>query len=543
MKKKIAYGVTGLILGCIFLFPIYILIMNSFKTTKGIFTDVLGFPAKGTFTLENYKNAFQELDYIRSFMNSLLITVVTAVLVLLISAMAAWVLVRYKTKASKIIFLIFAGSMLIPFQCVMLPLVGFASKIGLLSRGGLIFMYMGFQTSMAIIMFHGFIKNIPEELEEAATIDGCGSIRLFISIVLPLMRTIIVTVAVINVMGTWNDFLLPSLIINKQGLQTLPLKTKLTDYKGIGTFLDEMKEQCFDKYNCMTVAEAPGVDDAAFERYAGKNGYFSMIFDFGWENMEGENDKSSIHAVERWKKKMFTHVAHNSGIGWSAIFLENHDQSRCLNKFLERENISFYSASALASIYFFLYGTPFIYQGQEIGMTNVKWKNINDMDDIRAKRTYEEAVGQGKDPEEVLAYFSELGRDNARTPMQWDDSENGGFTCGKPWIKCNDNYRTINVQSEVNDPDSLYNYYKRLIQCYHDHADIVRQAEFRPMYEEYPGLFAYEREVDGKGLLVIVNFTNEKLMFQKIDQKCVLCNYHETESEWLQPYEARIYSK
>lgn len=194
-------------------------------------------------------------------------------------------------------------------------------------------------------------------------------------------------------------------------------------------------------------------------------------------------------------------------------------------------------------IYFFLYGTPFIYQGQEIGMTNVKWKNINDMDDIRAKRTYEEAVGQGKDPEEVLAYFSELGRDNARTPMQWDDSENGGFTCGKPWIKCNDNYRTINVQSEVNDPDSLYNYYKRLIQCYHDHADIVRQAEFRPMYEEYPGLFAYEREVDGKGLLVIVNFTNEKLMFQKIDQKCVLCNYHETESEWLQPYEARIYSK
>ena len=317
----------------------------------------------------------------------------------------------------------------------------------------------------------------------------------------------------------------------------------LTDYKGIGTFLDEMKEQCFDKYNCMTVAEAPGVDDAAFERYAGKNGYFSMIFDFGWENMEGENDKSSIHAVERWKKKMFTHVAHNSGIGWSAIFLENHDQSRCLNKFLERENISFYSASALASIYFFLYGTPFIYQGQEIGMTNVKWKNINDMDDIRAKRTYEEAVGQGKDPDEVLAYFSELGRDNARTPMQWDDSENGGFTCGKPWIKCNDNYRTINAQSEVNDPDSLYNYYKRLIQCYHDHADIVRQAEFRPMYEEYPGLFAYEREVNGKGLLVIVNFTNEKLMFQKIDQKCVLCNYHETESEWLQPYEARIYSK
>ena len=227
MKKEITYGVVGVILGCIFLFPIYILIMNSFKTTKGIFTDVLGFPGKDTFTLENYKNAFEALDYVKSFMNSLFITVISAVLVLLISAMAAWVLVRYKTKASKAIFLIFAASMLIPFQCVMLPLVGFASKIGLMSRGGLIFMYMGFQTSMAIIMFHGFIKNIPEELEEAATIDGCGSVRLFFSIVLPLMKTILVTVAVINVMGTWNDFLLPSLIINRQGLQTLPLKTYL----------------------------------------------------------------------------------------------------------------------------------------------------------------------------------------------------------------------------------------------------------------------------------------------------------------------------
>ena len=227
MKKKIAYGVTGLILGCIFLFPIYILIMNSFKTTKGIFTDVLGFPAKGTFTLENYKNAFQELDYIRSFMNSLLITVVTAVLVLLISAMAAWVLVRYKTKASKIIFLIFAGSMLIPFQCVMLPLVNVMSKLHLMNRPGLVFMYMGFGCAMSIILFHGFIKNIPVELEEAATIDGCNMFQTFFLIVAPLLKGIIATVAVINAMWIWNDFLLPSLVINKNGMQTLPLRTYL----------------------------------------------------------------------------------------------------------------------------------------------------------------------------------------------------------------------------------------------------------------------------------------------------------------------------
>ena len=225
--QRIIMGAAGLFLGCLFLFPIYILVLNSFKNTKGIFTDVIGFPNEATFTLVNYPNAFEALEYIRSFVNSLTITVIATVLILLISAMAAWVLVRYKTKTSKIIFFLFAASMLIPFQCVMLPLVGFASRIGIMNPQGLIFMYMGFGSSMSIVMFHSFIKNIPEELEEAATIDGCGSFRLFFSIVIPLMRTILITVAVLNVMWIWNDYLLPSLIINKPGWQTLPLKTYL----------------------------------------------------------------------------------------------------------------------------------------------------------------------------------------------------------------------------------------------------------------------------------------------------------------------------
>jgi len=225
--RKIVYTLTGVFLGCLFLFPIYILVLNSFKNTKGIFTDVIGFPDAATFTSQNYPNAFEALDYIRSFGNSLWITVISTLLILLISSMAAWELVRYKTKASKFIFLLFAAAMLIPFQCVMLPLVGFASRIHLMNPAGLVFMYMGFGTSMAIVMFHGFIKNIPEELEEAATIDGCNSVQLFFIIVIPLMRTILVTVAVLNVMWIWNDYLLPSLIINKVGWQTLPLKTYL----------------------------------------------------------------------------------------------------------------------------------------------------------------------------------------------------------------------------------------------------------------------------------------------------------------------------
>lgn len=315
----------------------------------------------------------------------------------------------------------------------------------------------------------------------------------------------------------------------------------LTDYPGIGVFLDEMKERCFEKYNCMTVAEAPGVDNQAFERYAGKNGYFSMIFDFGWENMEDEKDKSSIDAIERWKRKIFKNVSNNSKIGWSAIFLENHDQSRCVNKFLEKENINFYSASALASIYFYLYGTPFVYQGQEIGMTNVEWKDINDMEDVRAKRTYQEAVEQGKDPQEMLAYFSELGRDNARTPMQWTSGKNGGFSESDPWIKCNDNYTVINVENQIKDTNSLYHYYKSLIQYHHKHTELLKKGLFKPVLEEYPGLIAYERSYGSQKLTVVVNFTNSQMKISKMTQKCVLCNYKNGETAQMQPYEARIY--
>jgi glycosidase len=158
-----------------------------------------------------------------------------------------------------------------------------------------------------------------------------------------------------------------------------------------------------------------------------------MIFDFTWEDMKEEADKSSIEAVERLKKRIFDTQRATSRIGWNGIFLENHDQSRCVNKYLEKENICKESASALATLYFFLCGTPFIYEGQEIGMTNVSWNSIDEMDDVRAKGKYREAVEQKQDPQEVLDYFSELGRDNSRTPMQWSGEKNAGFTTGTPW--------------------------------------------------------------------------------------------------------------
>lgn len=229
-KKKIttiALTVFGIVLALLFMFPILILFINSFKSLKNIYLNVLGFPNTKTFTLQNYPEAFEKLEFFQSFMNSFVITVVSTILLVVFCSMASWVLVRNKNKTSKIIFLIYASATLIPFQCVMLPLVKLMDMLHMMNRPGIIIMYLGFGSSLSIILFHSFIKNIPTELEEAAIIDGCNMFQAFFFVVFPLLKTIIITVAILNSMWIWNDFLLPQLMINKPGRQTLPLKTFL----------------------------------------------------------------------------------------------------------------------------------------------------------------------------------------------------------------------------------------------------------------------------------------------------------------------------
>ncbi len=230
MKKKKSmyrgiFTVIGILFAVIFATPVLILVNSSFKTLQEIYIDILAFPKKISF--QNYVQAFDKMEFLSSLVNSLMITIISTILILLVSSMAAWVLVRYKTKTSKILFLVFSSALLIPFQCVMLPLVDVMSNLNLMNRLGLVFMYIGFGCSMSIVLFHGFIKNVPVELEEAAKIDGCNMFQTFFMIVTPLLKGIMATVAVINVMWIWNDFLLPSLVINKNGMQTLPLRTYL----------------------------------------------------------------------------------------------------------------------------------------------------------------------------------------------------------------------------------------------------------------------------------------------------------------------------
>ena len=230
MQRKKIISKTVIILCCIMLaafsiFPILLLFINSFKSLKEIYMSVLQLPE--TLNLDNYISAFKELDYLNAIKNSLIVTCTVTAANVICCSMAAWVLVRYKTKTSKLIFTIFSVAVLVPFQCVMLPLLAEMGKLNMINMPGLMLVNLGFGSSMSIILFHGFMKNVPVELEEAAAIDGASQPRIFFTIVLPLIKGIAVTVAILNVMSLWNDYLLPSLTINRSGTQTLPLRTYL----------------------------------------------------------------------------------------------------------------------------------------------------------------------------------------------------------------------------------------------------------------------------------------------------------------------------
>lgn len=230
--KKLGLPTLSIVLAILFLSPLYIVFTNSLKTPKGIFLNVVSLPFGEYFNPSNYVEAFDKLDFIRSFSNSLFITVTSTIVIIVFASMAAWMLVRTKSKFSAFLFFLFAGAMLIPFQSVMLPLIRLMGLMGkavgrpglFLSPLGLIFMYLGFGSSLSIILYHGFIKNIPRELEEAATIDGCNKFQVFWHIIFPLLKPITVTVSILNVMWIWNDFLLPQLVINKKEWHTIPLK-------------------------------------------------------------------------------------------------------------------------------------------------------------------------------------------------------------------------------------------------------------------------------------------------------------------------------
>ncbi|HJV31572.1 MAG TPA: carbohydrate ABC transporter permease [Bacillales bacterium] len=221
-RKKWPIVILGILLGLLWLAHFYLMIVNSFKTKREIFTDTLRLPIG--FNLDNYIEAFKDLDFIKTFFNSLLITVVSVAIIIVFSSMAAYALSRNKSKISTFIFFLFVAAMLIPFQSVMIPLITVFGKIDMLNRPGIIFMYLGFGASLSIFLYHGTLNGISKSLDEAATIDGASKFQVFWYIIFPMLKPITVTVAILNTIWIWNDYLLPSLVINQEGMETIPLK-------------------------------------------------------------------------------------------------------------------------------------------------------------------------------------------------------------------------------------------------------------------------------------------------------------------------------
>lgn len=220
-KRNSWIGVLGVLIGLLWLFPFYMILTNSFKTPKGIFASVLSLP--NPFTNVNYGDSFKALNFISSLTNSLIITVCSVLLIILCSSMAAYALQRNKSKLSSSLLLLFISAMLIPFQSVMIPLTANFGNVHLLNMYGLMFMYLGFNCSLSIFLYQGTLSSIPIAMDEAAEMEGASWWQIYYKIILPMLSPMTVTVAILNIIAIWNDYLLPSLVL-PQVQYTIPLQ-------------------------------------------------------------------------------------------------------------------------------------------------------------------------------------------------------------------------------------------------------------------------------------------------------------------------------
>ncbi len=295
---------------------------------------------------------------------------------------------------------------------------------------------------------------------------------------------------------------------NPDKLRYVPSFEGHMNREGIHVYLQEMKRETFDKYDIMTVGEASGVTVDEAELWVGEQrGAFNMIFQFEhmglWQKtVDGAVDIPALkRTLTRWQKGL-------EGVGWNALFLENHDQPRSVSTWGDDQAHWAESAKAFATMYFLMQGTPFIYQGQEIGMTNVRFPSIDDYNDVASKNLYRTEIGNGKTREEIMRIIWKNGRDNSRTPMQWNETDQAGFTTGIPWLKVNPNYKEINVRKAMTEPDSIYHHYRKLISLRRGNRAAIYGA-YDLILPEHKQIYAYTRTLDDDRLLVLANLTAE----------------------------------
>ena len=320
----------------------------------------------------------------------------------------------------------------------------------------------------------------------------------------------------------------------------------------IHEFLQEMNKEVLSKYDVMSVGEMPGSDPEIARLYTDSSrNEVNMLFQFEHVDLDsGPGGKWNLKPLNLLDLKRNLTKWQNAleEVGWNSLYFCNHDQPRVVSRFGNDKEYRLESAKMLATIIHMMRGTPYVYQGEELGMTNVPFSSIEDYRDIETLNFYKEKVAENVPVESIMGSIYVKGRDNARTPMQWDDSKNAGFTIGTPWIKVNPNYKEINVKKAVEDKNSVFHYYKQLIQLRKDH-EIVVYGKYNLIEENDPEIFAYTREHNGKTLLVICNFYENKPSFEipgelkKQSYKHLLGNYswEETDSVLtLRPYESQI---
>jgi oligo-1,6-glucosidase len=359
-----------------------------------------------------------------------------------------------------------------------------------------------------------------------------------------------------------------NLISKTPGLPDAPVVTQdryqwggeyFTNGPRLFEFLQEMKEQVLSSYDILTVGETPAVTTQdAIALTNEETGFLNMVFQF--EHMDLDADREGgltqpqlphwnllelKQVMTRWQKGL-------EGRGWNSLYLSNHDQPRSVSRFADDGRYRVESAKMLATFLHFQQGTPYIYQGEEIGMTNVAFESIADYQDIATRHLYREAVeAHGVDPQLALTVVHARSRDNARTPMQWDDSPGTGFTTGRPWIKVNPNHVSINVKEALADPNSVWHYYRHLIRLRHENPIMV-YGTYDLILADHPQIYAFTRTLADDRLLVILNFSGDTPVFAlpehlvSYDKAPLIGNYEIDPAEelgrlTLRPYEARVY--
>ena len=345
---------------------------------------------------------------------------------------------------------------------------------------------------------------------------------------------------------TWSD-------LKPDGPDGLADVYKITGkVEGIGDFLMEMKHRCFEPYDALTVGEAMFVKEDILPRFIGEDGYFSTIFAFepchAYRKGKNYMNYDWPQPFDEWREETFHNQEIVAKAGFEANIIENHDQPRGASLFIPEEDYGFYSLSALATIIFCERGLPFLYQGQEIGMSNCQWK-YDEFNDLETINQYQIALKAGMSKEQALEIARHHSRDNARTPMQWSSEENAGFSKGKPWMPVNENYKVVNVAEEEKEYGSILNFYKRLIAFYksEEYNEILTYGDFRPMYEKEDRIFAYSRSYGCQKLVLICNFSSKEKDIELSEdyENVVFVNYEQTtvigNTLKMKPYECVIY--